>query len=198
MKKKPDWAAIRMEYCTSKDSPTKRELCEKYGIPRRTMEDRARREEWSRKREEFRGKVVAEAFDAAGKTRAGDLACLIKAVDKLSDIAEKAADVEYFLTTRVVRDGTGMPVLDDDGNPITETVLEASKLRAVAAALKDLAATGRDLYGIPTKAEEVKLEQERVRLELDQARLELERRRLDNTGPGEIRVVLGDAERFAR
>lgn len=52
------WDAIRAEYLAGGTSY--RKLAAKYGLSRRTLEDRARSEHWAELRGQVRGKVVAE------------------------------------------------------------------------------------------------------------------------------------------
>lgn len=54
-KKKVNWDKIKNEYVTSRISY--RNLAEKYNVSFSTLKDRAKREEWFKKRKEFRNKV---------------------------------------------------------------------------------------------------------------------------------------------
>lgn len=54
-----DWIAIENEYVTGKISLQK--LSEKYEIPLRTIKDRSRKGEWSRKKKEFCANTAQKA-----------------------------------------------------------------------------------------------------------------------------------------
>lgn len=70
--KKPRWGRIRTEYITS--SVSQRALAEKHGVPLRTLESRARSEEWTRLRREHRGKTMEKALEKISDEQADQMA----------------------------------------------------------------------------------------------------------------------------
>ena len=61
-----DWNAIKAEYIAGGTSY--RKLAEKHKVPRRTIEDRAKEENWVELRRQNRGKTVAKIVDAVSAT----------------------------------------------------------------------------------------------------------------------------------
>ena len=109
-----DWRKIKREYITTDTSY--RKLCEKYGVNRRTLEDRASKEGWVELRRQRRGKAVEKMIDACA-AREAESARLLQATaaDLLAKIAE------------------GMSNCDPD------TLLADGKaLRGITGALRDL------------------------------------------------------------
>ena len=79
-----DWTAIENEYVTGKISLQK--LSEKYEIPLRTIKDRSRKGEWSRKKQEFCADTAQKARQKIMKKEAARL-------EKLKGVAEELADI---------------------------------------------------------------------------------------------------------
>lgn len=77
-----DWNAIKTEYITDARS-SYRALAEKYGVPRRTLEDRARAEGWCAKRGQSRGKIVAKTVAAKEKEQVDRALKILKISDRL-------------------------------------------------------------------------------------------------------------------
>lgn len=84
-KKKANWDKIKNEYITSRISY--RNLAEKYNVSFSTLKDRAKREEWFKKRKEFRNKVdtkTTQKQEKIAESRA----------EILEDIEQKILSVE--------------------------------------------------------------------------------------------------------
>ena len=127
-----DWTAIENEYVTGKISLQK--LSEKYEIPLRTIKDRSRKGEWSRKKKEF-------CANTAQKEAAR--------LEKLKGVAEELADI-------ISRDVEQLK--EQHGKSKTLTESDVKMIKELTVALKNIADVMRDVYGLPTIREKVLLE----------------------------------------
>ena len=166
------WDIIKTEYIVGKCSC--QELCEKYDIPARTMQDRCRREGWTKSRKAYRQKLVDNLIKNQAKEDAKHLGSLRSAATSMAGVLEEIAGRVAF-----VMDG------DDGYNADTKSVKD------VVTALKDLTATIRDLYGLPNV-------EEAARIRIAEERLELDRQRYDNgEDDAVIRVIMAGSEEYA-
>ncbi len=166
------WDIIKAEYIAGKCSC--QELCEKYDIPARTMQDRCRREGWTKARKAYRQKLVDNLIKNQAKEDAKHLGSLRSAATSMAGVLEEIAGRVAF-----VADG------EDGYNADTKSVKD------VVTALKDLTATIRDLYGLPNV-------EEAARIRIAEERLELDRQRYDNgEDDAVIRVIMAGSEEYA-
>ena len=90
-----DWDMIKAEYLQGGTSY--RKLAEKHGISRTTLEQRARKEEWTKQRESVQGKAEAKARQKIVSQRAKDIELLDKSrtllIKKLHRTIEKFPDI---------------------------------------------------------------------------------------------------------
>ena len=122
--KKPDWNRIRADYVSGGSSL--RKLAKEYGISNSTIEKRAAREAWARKRKAAQGKVVENVVRKTAE-KAADNATLA------ADIRRKGLEIlnnlfDDFRTVNATehRDYQGMKITD------------IKRLRDLTAAYKDL------------------------------------------------------------
>lgn len=141
-----DWEKIKAEYLAGGTSY--RKLAEKYGVPRSTLEQRAKREEWTKKHEEVKGKAEAKARQKIVAQRATDIAALDRVRSKLIQKLEKSVDrfpdipgnrMEQSVTETIEEKGEpnqfGIPTRKP---PKKKTVLVESDLLRMAAMLEKL------------------------------------------------------------
>lgn len=168
----PNWEEVKAEYVTTKIGY--RELADKYGISRRTVFARGKREGWVKEREKHRDAVVARMVRNVQRKEASDgakrLLQMRSAADGMTEvIAGAIEDVDQFRRHLVtVRDG--------DRTSTEERLFDKVDTRAVRdlmVAMRDLTAVLRDLYDLPSlvdrEAREMALE--RLELERQKARL---------------------------
>ena len=85
-----DWNAMRTEYIQG--GVSYRELAAKYGVPFRTLADRARAEKWVELREQARNKAVKKTVEAVAKQNARVDDRINRLANRLIDKLEKAVD----------------------------------------------------------------------------------------------------------
>lgn len=85
-----DWNAMRTEYIQG--GVSYRELAAKYGVPFRTLADRARAEKWVELREQARNKAVTKTVETVAKQNAKVDDRINRLANRLIDKLEKAVD----------------------------------------------------------------------------------------------------------
>lgn len=140
---KRDWAAIKNEYMTGRESLQK--LADKHNIPLRTIKDRSKKEGWVEERKKFRTETAQKASQKTMKKEAQRLA-------KLRDVAEDAADL-------IQEDIEQLKKLHKKRRYITES--DVKMIKDLTVALKNLADIMRDVYSIPTIREKLLLDKYR-------------------------------------
>lgn len=144
----PDWSAIEAEYITGKLSY--RKLAEKYKIHLNTVFAYAKSNEWVKKRKQYRDnivtKTVKKSADKAVRSLTERLDDLYKATDNMSRILESATASEENFRKRIVKtkDITGQENYEER---VFES-FDASAVRQMTGAIKDLAAAVRDVYSL--------------------------------------------------
>ena len=142
-----DWKKIKAVYITGDESY--RALAARFGVPLRTLSDRAKRERWVALRAKHRDKIVTKACRAAEKNEGQKLARLCCVADRLTGI--------------LVLDSSGRPVRDKNGRTRMRETVDAREFRALVAATRDMVEIVRNVYEIPMQGQtaqtvEVKLE----------------------------------------
>ena len=167
------WGVIKAEYVAGQVSC--QDLCEKYDVPPRTMQDRCRREGWTKLRKEYRKRVVDGLLKKQEKEDIKHLSGLRTAATSMAGVLKDISAKVSFLSE------------DDSGLTTADTRM----LRDVVMSLRDLTATIRDLYGIPNV-------EEASRMRVAEERLELERQRLDNGDDASVvTVIMAGSEDYA-
>ena len=82
---RPDWATIEAEYVSGEIGTYK--LADKYGIPRPSLRYHYEKEEWGRKRKEYRQKLVEKSSQKTADAAASNAAKLEKAKGLALDLA---------------------------------------------------------------------------------------------------------------
>lgn len=85
-----DWDAMRTEYIQG--GVSYRELAAKYGVPLRTLADRAKAEKWVELREQARNKTVTKTVENVAKQNAKVDDRINRLANRLIDKLEKAVD----------------------------------------------------------------------------------------------------------
>ena len=107
-----DWKRIKAEYIAGGTSY--RKLAEKYGVPRTTLERKAKDEKWAELRRQAEGKAEAKIVDAVIEKSAKIDDKYFRLVDKLLDKAEETIDdVEKWHPTLLKEMATTMKYLKE-------------------------------------------------------------------------------------
>lgn len=85
-----DWKRIKAEYIAGGTSY--RKLCDKYGVPRTTLERKAKDEKWTELRRRAEGKAEAKIVDAVSGKEADRVNRIISVADKLLDKISEMID----------------------------------------------------------------------------------------------------------
>ena len=85
-----DWKRIKAEYIAGGTSY--RKLADKYGVPRTTLERKAKDEKWAELRRQAEGKAEAKIINAISDKKADIDDKYFRLVDKLLDKAEETID----------------------------------------------------------------------------------------------------------
>ena len=141
-----DWEKIKAEYLAGGTSY--RKLAEKHGVPRSTLEQRAKREQWTKQHEDVKGKAEAKARRKIVTQRAADIAALDRVRSKLIRKLEQSVDrfpdipgnrMEQSVTEAIEEKGEpnrfGIPTRKP---PKKKTVLVESDLLRMATMLEKL------------------------------------------------------------
>lgn len=188
MSGKIDWVKLETLYVSGNMSL--RELARSEGVSLSTLSGVSAREEWSRKRTQYRDKVKARSLARAQARGAKKLDRMIKAVEKTADMAMKALEDKDQFRRYIVTEGS------EGCMESTEKVfekLDTKALKEYAAAMRDLSGMLRDYYGLRLPADQVREEIAKEKLELERKRTEAALRE-GETGSGEVTVRFVDLE----
>lgn len=147
-----DWKKIKAEYITGDLSY--RQLADKYGVPFRTLSDRAKKEQWVALRAKHRERVVTKSCRRKEKSQVESIVRLKSAADKMVKVLDQAAQADYYLGESYVLDQNGNKVTGEDGRFIKCKTINAKGYRAMVAAMRDLTDVVRNLYELPVKTEQ--------------------------------------------
>lgn len=183
MAKRTGWAKIRHAYICGEMSYS--ELAQKFGMSKKTISEVAKREEWVKKRRQFRDDVNTRAYTRAREAEVDELERIRSAADKLGGKLDEimSGEDQLYMHTAVLADMDGATDLYarrlDAVNPQT--------LVALARAMKDMTAVLRDLHGISTRAEERAEKLAREKLNLEKKKFEFEKEKA-GAGEGDERI----------
>lgn len=183
MAKRTGWAKIRHAYICGEMSYS--ELAQKFGVSKKTISEVAKREEWVKKRRQFRDDVNTRAYTRAREAEVDELERIRSAADKLSAKLDEITndDEQLFLHTAVLADMDG-------ATDIYERKMKAfdpMKLTALTKAMKDMTAVLRDLHGLATRGEERAEKLAREKLNLEKKKFEFEKEKA-GAGEGDDRI----------
>ena len=184
-----NWKRIRMDYIRGKGSY--RELATKYGVPRRTLESRARAEKWAEEKRQYRGKVVAAAQARAQEKDAQRLAALQNAgTDMCNQLEALMRDAQREMHTHVNQFGQVVTV---------EESVNDRKLLNITRSIETMTRAMRNLYDINTTAqrEQMQLAREEMALKKqEQERREKETaiKEAQEKADTEIKITYGGVE----
>lgn len=147
MARKVNWEQIKTEYITTDIS--QRNLAEKYGIARSTLQFRANKEKWFDLRQKSKAKAVKKAVQKAETKQANVLAKELTLLDKLERHLDKAlSDAEQF-NRHIVTEGVGKGATET-----TEQIFSKADMRAL-----------KDAAQVLTMIEKIKKDNEAMKAE---------------------------------
>lgn len=191
MAKKPDWAAIRLEYETTDISY--RKLATKHGVSFSTLEKRARREHWRAAADIMQNAIDSEVATAARQRVAEHVARkkaekAIKEIDPALEAAEQInqlvlealKDEKQFyrhLITKKVSESTYR--VGSESRQWVESkemdVLDTKRLADLAKALQISKELQRTLQGLLDPADKAKNKIEKQKIKIEKEKLELQK-----------------------
>jgi len=174
-KKKPNWIKIRNEYETSNTSY--RKLAEKYNVSFDTLQDRAKRESWQKRKEESHNKITTETRQ--------------KTIQKISNI-ESDLNLEHYRIWQkfqklidVSIEKETLTKIEPFTGRLVEVDRESRDIENLAKAFDKVQKGQRLAKNILTKLEAEKIAIEKAKHEMEKKKAELE-----ETKDKEIRVVI--------
>ena len=193
MGKRTGWTKIRHAYVCGDMSY--RELAAKFGVSFKTLQEVAKKEEWVKKRRQFRDEVGAQAYTRARDEAVDELGRIRSAADRLGRKLDEIMEDEdqLYMHAVVLADAEGGSEMFDRKMKTVNTMA----VRDLAKAMKDMTAVLRDLHGISTKAEEQSHRLAREKLTLEKKRFELEKEKSAGSEAKEISVDLYPLDREA-
>lgn len=184
-----DWNRIRRDYIAGKGSY--RELAAKYGVPYRTLADRAKAEKWVELRNQSRAKAASKTVEAVAEANSRIDTRIYGAADRLLGILERSMEE---LDARVIT--KRFKVKTETLETVTEyrsiereqqAPIDRAGLRQLTGALAEL----KDILDVRCALDE---EEQRARIE----KLRAEADRGKDEGGKEIAITLGGAEEWAK
>jgi len=141
MAKGPNWAAIKAEYL--KGGTSYRKLADKHGVARRTLEDRAKSEDWAGQRGQVRGKVVAEMPAKVAEVVLNEAAAWVaETLTIAKELRQELKDSIKGEQIRIASTPLGPKLIN------LPTLNTAQDIKALASALADIDKTARQALGL--------------------------------------------------
>ena len=176
-----DWKKIETDYMGGNLSYAK--IAEKWGVSVRQVEEHGRKNHWTEKRREFRGKVAARAEQKAIDKRASREAEKLARLDEaaglmLEGIARALREDPEQLRRHKRKDGEIILDMLNGGN----AAALAKALETLAAQSAALAGVIRDANGMPGKLDKERITDMRARRKLERQKAGLDRKDEDGGG----------------
>lgn len=178
-----DWIKIRIEYETTNISY--RKIADKYNVSFNTLKGRAKREEWSKSKEETHHKITTKTREKTVVKIADRNARFLKISDKLTDKIEQAIDqLENYIVTSVVKtktitydNETKKPskevVIEEEIKDIVSGIIDKQGLSLLTASLERIQKGQRLADGTLSEMEKQQVNMNKHKVKHDNAVLEL-------------------------
>ena len=154
-----DWKKIETDYMGGNLSYAK--IAEKWGVSVRQVEEHGRKNHWTEKRREFRGKVAARAEQKAIDKRAS------REAEKLARLDEAAGLMLEGIARALREDPEQLRRHKRKDGEIILDMLNGGNAAALAKALETLAGVIRDANGLPGKLDKERITDMRARRKLE-------------------------------
>lgn len=183
-----DWSRIRRDYIAGKGSY--RDLAAKYGVPYRTLADRAKAENWVALRNQARAKSVSKTVEKVADANSRIDSRIYNAADRLLGILEKSMDeLDAAVITKRFK-------IKTDAQEITTEYRSIDRERQVPidrAGIRQLTQSLAELKDILDVRSSMDREEQEARIE----KLRREAEKDTDTGT-EFAVELGEADAWAK
>ena len=151
-------------------------IAEKWGVSVRQVEEHGRKNHWTEKRREFRGKVAARAEQKAIDKRAS------REAEKLARVDEAAGLMLEGIARALREDPEQLRRHKRKDGEIILDMLNGGNAAALAKALETLAGVIRDANGLPGKLDKERITDMRARRKLERQKAGLYRKDEDGGG----------------
>lgn len=165
-----NWEELKTEYVTT--DITYHKMCQKYGIPYKTLALTAKKYHWVEDRHKMRTEVAIRTKEKVVEEKSNHLIGIAKAADKLADLCTKVMEDENQFFRR----------MGVDGEETISKKLDTKSMKELASTMKDLTQVLRNVYNIPTEQEEITMQLARERLEIERQRAESEEQLASTAG----------------
>lgn len=169
-----DWKKIETDYMGGNLSYAK--IAEKWGVSVRQVEEHGRKNHWTEKRREFRGKVAVRAEQKAIDKRAS------REAEKLARLDEAAGLMLEGIVRALREDPEQLRRHKRKDGEIILDMLNGGNAAALAKALETLAGVIRDANGLPGKLDKERITDMRARRKLERQKAGLDRKDEDGGG----------------
>ena len=169
-----DWKKIETDYMGGNLSYAK--IAEKWGVSVRQVEEHGRKNHWTEKRREFRGKVAARAGQKAIDKKAS------REAEKLARLDEAAGLMLEGIARALREDPEQLRRHKRKDGEIILDMLNGGNAAALAKALETLAGVIRDANGLPGKLDKERITDMRARRKLERQKAGLDRKDEDGGG----------------
>ena len=173
---KLDWIKIKSEYVTQNISY--RKLADKYGVAYTTLANYARKDEWTKARDDYKikttSKVLERCMNIEARKETDKLRKMKSSAEKLSDIIEKSLnDAEQFNRHIVQTKKKDGPTEEWDAEERIYKKLDTRAIKDMTSAMKDLTSMLRNVYDLQTiqEIQSHKLAQDKLALDREKASL---------------------------
>ena len=183
-----DWNRIRKDYIAGKGSY--RELSAKYGVPLRTLADRAKAENWVQLRKQARDKAVTKTIENVADSNSRIDSRIYNAADRLLGILEKSMDeLDAAVITKRFKIKTDAKEITTEFRSIDrerQAPIDRAGIRQLTQSLAELKGILDVRGGLDRQEQEARIEKLRREAEKD-----------TDTGT-EFAVELGEADAWAK
>lgn len=169
-----DWKKIETDYMGGNLSYAK--IAEKWGVSVRQVEEHGRKNHWTEKRREFRGKVAARAQQKAIDRKAG------REAERLARLDEAAGLMLEGIVRALREDPEQLRRHKRKEGEVVLDMLNGGNAAALAKTLETLAGVIRDANGLPGKLDEERIADMRARRKLERQKAGLDRKDEDGGG----------------
>lgn len=183
-----NWKKIKTEYITTKIS--QRDLAEKYGVSRTSIQRKVRAEKWSDLRRQKEAKTAENVIQKAADADAAKLMRIGQAAGRALDVAVKALEDDKQFNRYIITDQVGGGATETHEYEFSK--VDTRALKDLTAVIKELTGIFRDVYGLPTQPQ---AEAQRIAAE----RLNMDKEAKSDSTDNKVEIVIsGEMEEWAK
>lgn len=189
-----DWKTIQTEYITD-ESSSYRKLAEKYDVPLTTLADRAKKEEWAKKKKQHRDKVITKSIKKKETEQVNRLTRIQTVADRLLDKIEQSVeelDIQLYKNVEKVKIIEYNNIERPD-KPTKETITEKENLTELHTIIdrkgvQELSNAIKNLKEIQMLKTELDIREQEARIR------NLEKQAEDDNKPNKITITIEGGE----